>query len=507
MDPGFKYPATPAAAKQPESSTACGIKTTSYPTIKNAPLPADGPGTHSFSNLLLAGILVGTPALLTYKIGMGKYTWLVLFLILLLPQLMAFWYINSVVGPRKNNKVAYPGKPVESYISFKDADDAQKYQGQNKIPLETFQEMFIEGKCDFKGDVLDVMEYRHDWSTFHFTLSLFRFFLFGMLPEVIVHSRSQDEEQVRDHYDRGDDFYGWFLGPRMVYTSGIISDITKEETLEELQDNKMRVICEKIGLKKGDTMLDIGCGWGTLSAYASQEYGAKVTGATLGRNQTKWGNDALKRLGSPQSQILCMDYRDIPTPEGGYDKITCVEMAEHVGVRHFTGFLGQVRDHLSDDGVLYMQVAGLRKPWQYEDLIWGLFMNKYIFPGADASTPLAFYISSLESAGFEIESVDNVGVHYSATLWRWYRNWLANEEKCRAKYGDRWYRIWVLFLAWSTIVARQGGATCWQIVCRKNINAFHRIDRQPVQYGLKVESHGNKEWRGFPYGDGVVSSA
>lgn len=248
---------------------------------------------------------------------------------------------------------------------------------------------------------------------------------------------------MRDHYDRGDDFYAWFLGPRMIYTSGIISDINKEETLEELQDNKLAVVCEKIQLKEGERLLDIGCGWGTLARFASVNYGAKVTGITLGRNQTAWGNNALRKAGIPeeQSKILCMDYRDIPVPEGGYHKITCLEMAEHVGVRHFSSFLKQVYDMLDDDGIFFLQIAGLRKSWQYEDLVWGLFMNKYIFPGADASTPLGWFIDKLESAGFEVKAVDTIGVHYSATLWRWYRNWLANREKIEAKYGKRWYRV------------------------------------------------------------------
>ena len=252
-----------------------------------------------------------------------------------------------------------------------------------------------------------------------------------------------DEEQVRDHYDRGDDFYSWFLGPRMIYTSGIISDINKEETLEQLQDNKLAIVCEKIALKSGEKMLDIGCGWGTLAKYASVNYGAHVTGITLGRNQTRWGNSGLRKADIPESQsnILCMDYRDIPVPKGGYSKITCLEMAEHVGVRHFSTFLCQVYDMLHDDGVFFLQVAGLRKSWQYEDLIWGLFMNKYIFPGADASCPLGWFVDKLEGVGFEIKAVDTIGVHYSATLWRWYRNWIANKDKVQAKYGDRWYRV------------------------------------------------------------------
>ena len=98
----------------------------------------------------------------------------------------------------------------------------------------------------------------------------------------------------------------------MIYTSGVISDITREETLEELQDNKLTVMADKIDLKKGDHVLDIGCGWGTWTTFASSKYGANVTGITLGRNQTKWGNTLLKEYGIPsdQSRIVCCDYRD-----------------------------------------------------------------------------------------------------------------------------------------------------------------------------------------------------
>jgi cyclopropane-fatty-acyl-phospholipid synthase len=81
-------------------------------------------------------------------------------------------------------------------------------------------------------------------------------------------------------------------------------------------------------------------------------------------------------------------------------------------------------------------------------------------------------------------SIDTVGVHYSGTIWRWYRNWVGNSETVHAKYGKRWYRIWELFLAWSTIAARQGSATCFQFVVVKNLNATHRIEGVPTQYGL-----------------------
>ncbi|KAK0647615.1 Sphingolipid C9-methyltransferase 2 [Lasiodiplodia hormozganensis] len=471
------------ASEHPQSNETVMPQT--CPSIKNGPLPADGAGSDSFSNTLLISLLIVIPLFIARGSLLGTLTY---GLITAIPILATYWYTVSKYSPRKNVKATFPGRGVEHYLHFHKASHRAKYHGQAKIPLETFHEMYFAGDVDLKGDMLDILEYRHDWASFRFTLSLFKFFLTGMMPEVILHTRSQDEEQVRGHYDRGNDFYAWFLGPRMIYTSGIISDPNREETLEELQDNKLAIVCEKIQLQSGEQVLDMGCGWGTFATFASAKYGACVTGITLGRNQTAWGNNLLREAGiaETQSRILCMDYRDVPRPADGgrYKKIVCLEMCEHVGIRNFSSFLRLLHDLLDDDGVLILQYSGLRKYWQYEDLIWGLFMNKYVFPGADASTPLGFVVDRLEGVGFEVKHVDTIGVHYSGTLWRWYRNWISNREKVEAKYGKRWYRIWEFFLASSTITSRQGGATCFQITLVKNINSTHRIDGVGSQFAL-----------------------
>jgi cyclopropane fatty-acyl-phospholipid synthase-like methyltransferase len=478
------------------------------PTIANAPLPADSNGSDTFSNSLLAALLTGIPAFLTYQMGKGFKTWLLLSGALFLPTLGGYWLVFSTYSPRKNEKAKFPGKPVEHYLDFVKPDDRESYRGRKTIPMEVFYEKYFDQQVNVVGgNMLAALEYRHDWCNFQFTPGLIRHFLTGMLPEMIVHSRSQglftttsyyvlveadttaDEEQVRDHYDRGDDFYAFFLGPRMIYTSGIISDLTREESLEELQDNKMGIVCEKIGLQEGDVMLDIGCGWGTLAKFASVHYGAHVTGVTLGRNQTAWGNKGLENAGiqSTQSRILCMDYRDIPVPEGKYNKITCLEMAEHVGVRHFGTFCGQVYEMLEDDGVFFLQIAGLRKAWQYEDLTWGLFMNKYVFPGADASTPLGWVVDKLEGAGFEIKHVDTIGVHYSATLWRWYRNWIANKDRVIAKYGERWFRVSALSCLFLPLITN-GSADLGVLPCVLNHRLSSRLsDVFPDHHGQKPQ--------------------
>lgn len=121
-----------------------------------------------------------------------------------------------------------------------------------------------------------------------------------------------------------------FLGPRMIYTSGVVMDINRKETLEELQDNKLTLVCNKLDLKPEDKYLDIGCGWGTLVTFAAKNFGCDATGVTLSRKQTAFGTQRLRDNGvSPdKGRILCMDYREIPGGPGTYTKISALEMAE-----------------------------------------------------------------------------------------------------------------------------------------------------------------------------------
>ncbi|KAK3812877.1 MAG: Mycolic acid cyclopropane synthetase-domain-containing protein [Benniella sp.] len=452
-------------------------KKTSYPSVKNAEYPVEVAGNESFNNLHLASVILGVPFLIVSFMKLPFWVYPILTFVLGLPIFAAYFVYGSKYAVPYNNRVQTPGKKVEDYITIIDPE-LQQYKGHNRIPMETFFEAYFDGKIDINMDCLELLERRHDWASFRMTAGQAKFFVTQWIPELIWHSKKQDEDQVRDHYDRGDDFYAAFLGPRMIYTSGVMSDVNKNETLEEMQDNKMKLVCEKMRLKKGERHLDIGCGWGTLTAYAAKNYGTDSTGVTLALKQTEFGNNRIKEYGVPatQARIKNCDYRDIPNEK--WDKITCLEMAEHVGVLRFNEFLLQIKDMLNDDGLFYMQVAGLRCTWQYEDFIWGLFMAKYVFPGADASTPLYWYIKQLECAGFEVQNVDTVGVHYSATIYRWYQNWMSNKDAMISAYGKRWFRTWEIFLAWSTIISRQGSATCYQIVAHKNLNSFDRVGLQ-----------------------------
>ncbi|KAI5283141.1 Sphingolipid C9-methyltransferase 2, partial [Ascosphaera aggregata] len=151
----FEFIKTPAPVPSTTPVKDCGVRTTSYPTIKNAPLPADGPGSDTFSNTVLITALVLVPWYLARQLGGGFKTTLFLAIFTTIPILMVFWSIASSISPRRNEKAKYPGRPIEYYLHFHDEHDRAKYHGKHKIPMETFHEMYFDGKVDFKGDALE----------------------------------------------------------------------------------------------------------------------------------------------------------------------------------------------------------------------------------------------------------------------------------------------------------------------------------------------------------------
>ncbi len=363
--------------------------------------------------------------------------------------------------------------PLSTYVQFNDPRLAARWDVDGRrIPISTLYEAYFDGALDFTGDIYDFLRNRNDHVKYSLTLRHLRWAVTNFIPEVAIHSKDQDRRIVREHYDRGNDFFGWFLGERMVYTSAFFEH--EGETLEQAQDNKMNLVCRKLQLKKGERLLDIGCGWGTLTRHAARHFGVDGTGVTLAEKQTEMGNRRIAEWNlSERARVLCLDYRDIPAQK--FDKIASLEMVEHVGVKNLVRFYEQVRDLLADDGLFLLQWTGLRRGLRPEDLIWGLFMNKYVFPGADASLCPSRMLAAMEKAGWETHSVENVTPHYGWTIRRWYDNWQSNRDAVVATYGERWFRIWKFFLAWSAIIAEQGNAACFQVVLNKNVDAYNRF--------------------------------
>jgi hypothetical protein len=136
-------------------------------------------------------LLVVVPYYLKTTVGGGLKTWVFFFALTALPILIGFWHASGTFSPRKNEKAQIPGKPIEHYLTFKTPELKEKYFGKTKIPMETFHEAYFNQEVDFNGDCLDAMEYRHDWAQFRLTWGNYWFFLTGMIPEVILHTRSQ----------------------------------------------------------------------------------------------------------------------------------------------------------------------------------------------------------------------------------------------------------------------------------------------------------------------------
>jgi cyclopropane fatty-acyl-phospholipid synthase-like methyltransferase len=367
---------------------------------------------------------------------------------------------------------------LSDHVIFADRRLERRY-GSGRISMETLHEAYLDGSLDIP-DLGSFLDTRGELVDFRLTTGHLRFLVTRMIPEWLIHSKAQDSRIVREHYDRGDDFFAAFLGESMIYTSGVFHH--EAESLEDAQRNKMNLACNKLRLEPGHTLLDIGCGWGTLVAHAAKEFGANATGVTLAKTGAAFGNARIAERGvADQARILCLDYRDIP-PEK-YDRIVSLEMVEHVGVKNLATYFDVVRAHLKDDGFFLVQWCGLRRGgplatppvgMRPEDMVWGLFMNKYIFPGADASLPLSTMSKAMEKAGFGIHSVENVSVHYALTIQRWHQNWQRNRAPITATYGDRWYRLWNLFLAWSWRIALQGTSECFQALLHKNLDTFNR---------------------------------
>ncbi len=375
-------------------------------------------------------------------------------------------------------------KTLTDYAVVKDASLRRKY-ANSRIPMATLYEAYFDGDIDLPEDsrLYDMLADRDLFVNYNITPGLLKWAATNMLPERLIHTQSQDTRIVREHYDRGNDFFEWFLGERMVYTSGFFE--SDDATVEEAQDCKFNLVCQKLQLEEGERLLDIGCGWGTLAAHAAMHYGADATGVTLAKEQTQFANARFEKWGlGDRARVLCKDYRDIPKQR--FDKIVSLEMVEHVGVKNLDKYFKGVYDLLEDDGLFLLQWTGIRKlgigpaygpgdiGLRPEDLSWALFMNKYIFPGADASLACGPMTEYAERNGFEIQTIENVSFHYTLTLRRWHDNWMSNKEAIIATYGERWYRIWHFFLAWSALIGEQGRAACFQIVMNKNLDQYDR---------------------------------
>lgn len=255
------------------------------------------------------------------------------------------------------------------------------------------------------------------------------------------------------HYDIGNDLYTAMLDKRLVYTCGYWKNATN---LDDAQEYKLDLVCKKIGLKSGQTVLDIGCGWGSFAKFATERYGAKIVGITVSQEQVKLG---MKHCSGLPVEIRLQDYRDVNEK---FDHIISLGMFEHVGYKNYRAYMEVARRCLKDDGRFLLHTIGGNKSVHATDP----WIDKYIFP--DSMLPSVQQIAKASEGLFVMEDWHNFGVDYDKTLMSWYHNFENAWPQLQNQYDDRFYRMWKFYLLSCAGSFRSRKNQLWQIVFSKN---------------------------------------
>lgn len=259
--------------------------------------------------------------------------------------------------------------------------------------------------------------------------------------EGLRHSKTRDAEAIHHHYDVSNTFYEWVLGPSMTYTCAVYPDL--DASLEVAQENKYRLIFEKLRLKPGDRLLDIGCGWGGMVRYAAHR-GVHVIGATLSAEQAEWAQQAIIDEGlSDFAEVRHSDYRDIT--ETDFDAVSSIGLTEHIGVHNYPAYFSFIRDRLRVGGMLLNHC--ITRPDNAGKNKAGSFIDRYVFPDGEL-TGSGKIISKLQDiGGMEVVHEENFREHYAMTLRDWNKNLLAHWDEALAEVGDGTARLWGLYMA------------------------------------------------------------
>lgn len=275
-----------------------------------------------------------------------------------------------------------------------------------------------------------------------------------ILSKLINYSKKESAFEIGErHYDVGNDLFSLMLDKRMVYTCAYWKGA---KTLDEAQEAKLDLVCRKIGLKPGMTVLDIGGGWGSFAKFAAEKYKVSVVNITVSKEQVKLANERCQGL--PVENRL-QDYRDINEK---FDRIVSLGMFEHVGYKNYRTYMEVAERCLTDDGLFLLHTIGQNfsttdaEPWTV----------KYIFP--NSMLPSTKQIGEAVEKLFVVEDWHNFGAYYDKTLMSWFKNFDENWPKLKSKYGDRFYRMWKFYLLSSAGSFRVRSAQLWQIVLSKH---------------------------------------
>ncbi|ABM02842.1 cyclopropane-fatty-acyl-phospholipid synthase [Psychromonas ingrahamii 37] len=291
------------------------------------------------------------------------------------------------------------------------------------------------------------------------------------IPTWIYHkarknTRSGSKKNILAHYDLGNDLYEQFLDKEMLYSSAIYP--TSDASLEEAQLHKLKTICDRLALKKGETLLEIGTGWGALAIYAAQHYGVKVTTTTISEEQFLYTQARVKSLGLEGSiTLLKSDYRDLT---GQYDKLVSIEMIEAVGHEYLASFFEICNNHLKPHGKMLIQAITIadQRYDQYRSSV--DFIQRYIFPGGCLPSISVMANNINNKTDMVITSLHDIGMDYAQTLNHWREQFeISLLEIKKLGYNDDFIRLWRFYFCY-----------CEGAFLERNISAVHLIAAKPA---------------------------
>lgn len=272
-----------------------------------------------------------------------------------------------------------------------------------------------------------------------------------------------EQQNVQLHYDIGDDLFEIFLDPTLTYSCGYAC--SPEDSLEQLQLNKLERICQKLKLQAGDHLLDIGCGFGGLLLYAAKNYGVRGIGITTSKRHCQRGNDNIAKAGlKDQIQIQFKDHRSI---DGCFDKVVSVGMMEHLPRKEYGRYVRNIARVLSPQGMGLIHAIGCNTSKNKHDP----FVQKYIFPGS-GQPKLSEISMQLERNHLATLDVENIVRHYGYTTRRWLQNFQANKKALDSThYDDRFMQMWEYYLCCGIAASFVSESAVYQVLFSKDSTA------------------------------------
>ena len=330
--------------------------------------------------------------------------------------------------------------------------------------LDRLGEAYVEGALEIEGRAADMIQVGNALAASTGKPARATSSLAGAALKLISpHTREKDAEAIRYHYDVSNEFYSQFLDPAMVYSCAYFEH--GDEDLATAQVKKIDHILTKIGLQPGQTLLDIGCGWGALVMRAAHKFGARCVGVTLSEKQFELARERVAQAGlQDRVDIRLQDYRDVG---GTFDRITSVGMFEHVGLQHLTEYFGHIDKLLAPGGVVMnhgittSDIDQRSSPYGGGD-----FIDKYVFPQGELAH-LSTVIRTMQEGGLEVRDVENLRRHYARTCALWTENFERNAERIRQTADPKTFRIWHIYLAGCAYAFAHDWISLYQIVCGK----------------------------------------